>query len=84
MSKRRSDGKTLEQLKTVILADQDQDIENAKAWIRDDPGDLLHLWELCNKDYPNPSTECMTRFAIIGITHVLQQMDFIVEDQANG
>lgn len=64
----------------VILADQDQDIELAKAWVRDgmDCGkndQLAVLWAACTAAYPETEAGTMldliTRFAMIGIRHVV-------------
>lgn len=64
-----------------IGADQDQDIEHAKEWMRKhDDADLIAFWLKLNKSYPNPTTEIITRFAIIGFVHVVQAMEAEGED----
>jgi hypothetical protein len=66
---------TPDQLFARMAADQDQDIENAKQWIREsDPLSVMDLVTALGKTYPNPMTEAMTRFAMIGLTVVVQSM----------
>lgn len=58
-----------------IAAEQDQDIENAKAWMHEHDEDaLIDFWLKLNRTYENPATELCTRFAIIGFIHVWQIM----------
>jgi hypothetical protein len=72
---------TQDQIKTSILQQQDQDIEAAKDWIKQDAPegqwskDVLILWDFVTRDYSDDKLlDITTRFAIIGIRHVLERM----------
>jgi hypothetical protein len=66
---------TPDQLFAWMASDQDQDIENAKQWIREsDPLSVIDLAIALGKTHPNPMTEVVTRFAMIGLTVVVQSM----------
>jgi hypothetical protein len=75
MSKKDDADKVFESMLAKMRADNDQDIENGKAWIREsDPIEVINLWEMMNREYPNVYTEIMTRFAIIGFTVVADSL----------
>lgn len=70
----------IEQMKASIGAQQDQEIEDAKKWMRGDgPKGTLNaqihpLWEYCCSEHYNEINDVMSRFALIGIRHVLERM----------
>jgi hypothetical protein len=63
----------LDMMLAKIRADNDQDIENGKKWMKEsDPAEVLKMWDMLNREYPNVYTEIMTRFAIIGFSVVAE------------
>ena len=51
----------------------DQDIAHASDWIDStDPVVLLQFIDALGKSYDNPTTEVMTRFAMIGLSAVVR------------
>jgi hypothetical protein len=73
---------TKDQQMAAIMAHQDQDIEDAKKWLgrNGDGKDSFNaqataLWSYCCSDQPTEIEDIMSRFAIIGIRHVLSQMN---------
>lgn len=64
------------QMIAKMIADTDQDIEAGKEWIkRTSEKELIKLWLMMNEEYPNPYTEIMTRFAIIGFCMLVKSLE---------
>jgi hypothetical protein len=64
---------------SAVLAQQDQDVEDAKRWCYAGAGSynaqLLPLWQFCCLTHDTELMETMSRFAMIGIRHVLTALD---------
>lgn len=55
----------------TLQSKHEQDIAQVKDWMREQSDEaLLLIWAKIQKEYPNPFTEAMTRFAQIGMTEI--------------
>jgi hypothetical protein len=64
----------------AIMAQQDQDVEAAKRWCgsggaKGYNAQLIPLWQACCLDHDNELIDTMSRFALIGIRHVLSLIE---------
>lgn len=71
---------TIEQVQAAVGAQQDQEMQDAKKWLRGNGPEgsvnaqAIPLWRFCASDQPTELEDVATRFAMIGIRHVLQQL----------
>ncbi len=69
----------IEQLRAVMRSHQDQDLEHAKATVLLPDGSYdpmaVEFWETITQRWNNPVIELMSRFAMIGMRHVIDLIE---------
>lgn len=69
--------KTPEMSLAAVMAINDQEIEDAKRWMKENgefSPELVPLMKYCARAFDDPATEVVTSFALIGMRHVYEMI----------
>ena len=64
----------MDQMKAVIGAANDQELEAAREWVRtESPGNLMRLWNTIQRDHADPLIERMSLLAQLKLAELIAE-----------